>query len=151
MLRLDSLSKGAFNLNEVKPNYPKSSIADDTETSINIGVLLGIENEINGFINNYKNENLNFTCLTIYDLGLSNDHFVELIHIQNLYHFDIRKLDYNFILDEKQSMEIFNNIESNKFNEDDIDHAITFLKKRLDIIPEELHSYLIDQYSNPAL
>ena len=44
-----------------------------------------------------------------------------------------------------------NNIESNKFNEDDIDHAITFLKKRLDIIPEELHSYLIDQYSNPAL
>ena len=44
MLRLDSLSKGAFNLNEVKPNYPKSSIADDTETSINIGVLLGIEN-----------------------------------------------------------------------------------------------------------
>ena len=56
MLRLDSLSRGAFNLNEVKPNYPKSSIADDTETSINIGVLLGIENEINGFINNYKNE-----------------------------------------------------------------------------------------------
>ena len=44
-----------------------------------------------------------------------------------------------------------NNIESNKFNEDDIDQAITFLKKRLDIIPEELHSYLIDQYSNPAL
>ena len=56
MLRLDSLSSGAFNLGEVKPNYPKSSIADDTETSINIGVLLGIENEINGFINNYKNE-----------------------------------------------------------------------------------------------
>lgn len=56
MLRLDSLSSGAFNLSEVKPNYPKSSIADDTETSINIGVLLGIENEINGFINNYKNE-----------------------------------------------------------------------------------------------
>ena len=56
MLRLDSLSRGAFNLSEVKPNYPKSSIADDTETSINIGVLLGIENEINGFINNYKNE-----------------------------------------------------------------------------------------------
>ena len=56
MLRLDSLSRGAFNLTEVKPNYPKSSIADDTETSINIGVLLGIENEINGFINNYKNE-----------------------------------------------------------------------------------------------
>ena len=56
MLRLDSLSRGAFNLIEVKPNYPKSSIADDTETSINIGVLLGIENEINGFINNYKNE-----------------------------------------------------------------------------------------------
>ena len=55
MLRLDSLSRGAFNLTEVKPNYPKSSIADDTETSINIGVLLGIENEINGFINNYKN------------------------------------------------------------------------------------------------
>ena len=55
MLRLDSLSSGAFNLSEVKPNYPKSSIADDTETSINIGVLLGIENEINGFINNYKN------------------------------------------------------------------------------------------------
>ncbi len=56
MLRLDSLSRGAFNLSEVKPNYPKSSIADDTETSINIGVLLGIENEINGFINNYKNK-----------------------------------------------------------------------------------------------
>ena len=44
-----------------------------------------------------------------------------------------------------------NNIESNKFNEDDIDQAIIFLKKRLDLIPEELHSYLIDQYSNPAL
>ena len=43
------------------------------------------------------------------------------------------------------------NIQSNKFNEDDIDQAITFLKKRLDLIPEELHSYLIDQYSNPAL
>ena len=56
MLRLHSLRRGAFNLTEVKPNYPKSSIADDTETSINIGVLLGIENEINGFINNYKNE-----------------------------------------------------------------------------------------------
>lgn len=52
-------------------------------------------NAVKSFINNYKNENLNFSCLTIYDLGLSRDHFVELIHIQNLYHFDIRKLDYS--------------------------------------------------------
>ena len=63
MLRLDSISRGAFNLTEVKPNYPKSSIADDTETSINIGVLLGIENEINGFINNYKNEYKNLKVI----------------------------------------------------------------------------------------
>ena len=63
MLRLSSLSSGAFNLIDVKPNYPKSSIADDTETSINIGVLLGIENEINGFINNYKNEYKNLKVI----------------------------------------------------------------------------------------
>ena len=62
-LRLNSLTTGAFNLYDIKPTYPKSLIAYDTETSVNIGVLLGIENEINGFIENYSNEYVNLKVI----------------------------------------------------------------------------------------
>ena len=57
------MTTGAFNLYDIKPTYPKSLIAYDTETSVNIGVLLGIENEINGFIENYSNEYVNLKVI----------------------------------------------------------------------------------------
>ena len=55
-LRLKSLSSGTFKLDKITPKYPNLLIAHDTESSISIGVLKGIQNEIEGFIENYKTE-----------------------------------------------------------------------------------------------
>ncbi len=53
-LRKKSLSSGTVNLNEIDPVYPKSMIASDTHSSISIGLLIGIQSEIEGMINRYK-------------------------------------------------------------------------------------------------
>jgi len=31
-----------------------------------------------------------------------------------------------------------------------LDEAIDFLKKKMDAIPEDMHPYLLNQYSNPV-
>ena len=53
-LRKKSLSSGTVNLNEIDPVYPKSMIASDTHSSISIGLLIGIQSEIEGMINRYE-------------------------------------------------------------------------------------------------
>ena len=53
-LRKKSLSSGTANLTEINPIYPKSMIASDTHSSISIGLLIGIQSEIEGMINRYK-------------------------------------------------------------------------------------------------
>ena len=54
ILRKKSLSSGTVNLNEIDPVYPKSMIASDTNSSISIGLLIGIQSEIEGMINRYE-------------------------------------------------------------------------------------------------
>ena len=34
---------------------------------------------------------------------------------------------------------------------DKIDEAILYLENRIKLIPEDMHSYLLNQYSNPVL
>ena len=53
-LRKKSLSSGTANLYEIDPIYPKSMIASDTHSSISIGLLIGIQSEIEGMIKRYK-------------------------------------------------------------------------------------------------
>ena len=53
-MRLNSIAKNAFNLSNIKPDYPKKIIAHDTKSSLDIGVVLGIQLEIEGFISKYK-------------------------------------------------------------------------------------------------
>ena len=53
-MRLNSIAKNAFNLSIIKPDYPKKIIAHDTKSSLDIGVVLGIQLEIEGFISKYK-------------------------------------------------------------------------------------------------
>ena len=48
------IAKNAFNLSIIKPDYPKKIIAHDTKSSLDIGVVLGIQLEIEGFISKYK-------------------------------------------------------------------------------------------------
>ena len=54
ILRKKSLSSGTVNLNEIDPVYPKSMIASDTNSSISIGLLIGIQSEIEGMIDRYE-------------------------------------------------------------------------------------------------
>ena len=49
-MRIKSISQDAFNLFETDLDYPKKFIADDTKTSLDIGVLF----EIEGFIKQYN-------------------------------------------------------------------------------------------------
>ena len=53
-MRIKSISQDAFNLFETDLDYPKKFIADDTKTSLDIGVLGGIKFEIEGFIKQYQ-------------------------------------------------------------------------------------------------
>ena len=53
-LRKKSLSLGTVNLNEIDPVYPKSMISSDNHCSISIGLLIGIQSEIEGMINRYE-------------------------------------------------------------------------------------------------
>ena len=53
-MRIKSISDDAFNLFETDLDYPKKFIADDTKTSLDIGVLGGIKFEIEGFIKQYQ-------------------------------------------------------------------------------------------------
>ena len=53
-MRIKSISDGAFKLNDINPEYPKSYIASDTKSSLEIGIILGIKHEIDGFINKYS-------------------------------------------------------------------------------------------------
>ena len=42
------------------------------------------------------------------------------------------------------------NIRDNNYSENSLDEAIDFLKKKMDTIPEDMHLYLLNQYSNPV-
>ncbi len=53
-MRIKSISQDAFNLFETDLDYPKKLIADNTKTSLDIGVIGGIKFEIEGFINKYQ-------------------------------------------------------------------------------------------------
>ena len=53
-MRIKSISDGAFKLKEINPEYPKSYIASDTKSSLEIGIILGIQHEIEGFISEYR-------------------------------------------------------------------------------------------------
>ena len=53
-MRIKSISQDAFNLFETDLDYPKKLIADDTKTSLDIGVLGGVKFEIKGFIKQYQ-------------------------------------------------------------------------------------------------
>ena len=59
-MRIKSISEDAFNLFQTDLDYPKKFIADDTKTSLDIGVIGGIKFEIEGFIKQYQSlfENL---------------------------------------------------------------------------------------------
>ena len=41
-------------------------------------------------------------------------------------------------------------IRGNNYSENSLDEAIDFLKKKMDTIPEDMHPYLLNQYSNPV-
>jgi hypothetical protein len=43
------------------------------------------------------------------------------------------------------------NINENIYSADDVDGAIEYLKNRMKTIPEDMHPYLLNQYSNPVL
>ena len=47
-MRIKSISDDAFNLFETDLDYPKKFIADDTKTSLDIGVLGGINLKLKG-------------------------------------------------------------------------------------------------------
>ena len=53
-LRKKSLFSGTVNLPEIEPIYPKSMLAFDTHSSISIGLLIGIQSEIEGMIKRYE-------------------------------------------------------------------------------------------------
>ena len=55
-MRIKSISDGAFNLDEITPKYPDRLIAIDTKSSLEIGVVAGIQYEIEGFISKYSSE-----------------------------------------------------------------------------------------------
>ena len=55
-LRYDSISQRAFFIKKIKPSYPKNLNAFDTESSVNIGTMLGTQLEIEGFIKKYSSE-----------------------------------------------------------------------------------------------
>ena len=65
-MRIKSISDGAFNLNEIIPVYPESFIASDTKSSLDIGIVMGIKSEIEGFISLYSSQ---FTDLKIIITG----------------------------------------------------------------------------------
>ena len=53
-MRINSIADEAFNLSITNPKYPEKIIASDTKSSLDIGVVLGIQLEIEGFISKYK-------------------------------------------------------------------------------------------------
>jgi len=53
-MRIKSISQDAFNLFETDLDYPEKLIADDTKTSLDIGVIGGVKCEIEGFIKQYQ-------------------------------------------------------------------------------------------------
>ena len=55
-MRIKSISDGAFKLNEITPEYPESLIASDTKSSLDIGIVMGIKYEIEGFISHYNSQ-----------------------------------------------------------------------------------------------
>ena len=55
-MRVESISKGAFNLSDISPTYPNSLIASDTKSSLDIGIVKGIQYEIEGFIQKYSSD-----------------------------------------------------------------------------------------------
>tara|TARA_B100001057_G_scaffold486226_1_gene567087 strand:- start:4408 stop:5124 length:717 start_codon:yes stop_codon:yes gene_type:complete len=62
-LRFDSINQGAFLIKKIKPNYPKDLKAYDTESSVNIGTLIGVQLEIEGFIKKYSSQYANLKVI----------------------------------------------------------------------------------------
>ena len=65
-MRIKSISDGAFKLNKIIPSYPEGLIASDTKSSLDIGILMGIKSEIEGFISAYSSQ---FTDLKVLITG----------------------------------------------------------------------------------
>ena len=53
-MRIKSISNNAFNLFDTNLDYPKKLIADNTKTSLDIGLIGGVKFEIEGFIKQYQ-------------------------------------------------------------------------------------------------
>ena len=62
-LRFDSINQGTFLIKKIKPNYPKDLKAYDTESSVNIGTLIGVQLEIEGFIKKYSSQYANLKVI----------------------------------------------------------------------------------------
>ncbi|MBD41102.1 MAG: pantothenate kinase [Flavobacteriaceae bacterium] len=62
-LRYDSISQRAFLIKKINPSYPKNLKAFDTESSVNIGTMLGTQLEIEGFIKKYSSEYANLKVI----------------------------------------------------------------------------------------
>ena len=43
------------------------------------------------------------------------------------------------------------NVPSHEFTENELDEAMEYLNKRMHLIPEEMHPFLLKQYSNSVL
>ena len=63
ILRFDSINQETFLIKKIKPNYPKSLKAHDTESSVNIGTLVGVQLEIEGFIKKYSSQYANLKVI----------------------------------------------------------------------------------------
>ena len=62
-MRYDSISQRAFLIKKINPSYPKNLKAFDTESSVNIGTMLGTQLEIEGFIKKYSSEYANLKVI----------------------------------------------------------------------------------------
>ncbi len=62
-MRYKALNTFTSKLPLLEATLPKSLIGNSTETSINSGVVIGVLNEIDGFINEYRKDNDNLTVI----------------------------------------------------------------------------------------
>jgi type III pantothenate kinase len=62
-LRYNALNNYTQNLPLLTPQYIENFVGNTTESSIHSGVVHGLINEIDGFINNYKQKNGNLTVV----------------------------------------------------------------------------------------
>jgi len=99
-LRYKSLNNYTANLPLLKSKIPKNYIGDSTEQSIHVGVALGLVNEIDGVIYNYKKNHSNLTViLTGGDANFLSDQLKNSIFV----HSDLLVEGLNFIFEFNQN------------------------------------------------